>query len=196
MNTANHPAKGHISVRESHGFPAQPMVGAAGCHSKIVTLTISQDHGNTGRARRARHLIEITMTPIQWAALASKANVYVNHEIPVTLRRVLDTVIEDYPGEPSELEETVEKLREHYTTVTEDLAAKVVALRQAVEAKRGIREVRALVTDVENAVTHMPSNSAYLASTVEAIAQSVKTEMDFATGAEVEETDAGQTTED
>lgn len=193
MSTTNHPAKGHISVRESHSFPAQPMVGAAGCHSKIVTMTISQDHGHNGRPQC---LTEITMTPLQWAALASKADVYVNHEIPVTLRRVLDTVIEDYPGEPSELEETVEKLHEYYTTVTEDLAAKVVALRQAVEAKRGIREVRALVTDVENAVTHMPSNSAYLASTVEAIARSVKTEMDFATGKTVEETDAGETAED
>lgn len=193
MSTTNHPAKGHISVRESHGFPAQPMVGAAGCHSKVVTMTISQDHGHNGRPQC---LTEITMTPLQWAALASKADVYVNHEIPVTLRRVLDTVIEDYPGEPSELEETVEKLHEYYTTVTEDLAAKVVALRQAVEAKRGIREVRALVADVENAVTHMPSNSAYLASTVEAIARSVKTEMDFATATEAEKTDAGETVED
>lgn len=177
MSTTNHPAKGHISVRESHSFPAQPMVGAAGCHSKIVTMTISQDHGAEGRSQI---VTKVSMTPAQWAALASRANTSLDHGVPVTLERIGNERIETYPGETSELEKTTAELQAHYDQAIEEAAAAVKELREAIEAKKGIREVRRLVNTAELALKNMPDNAAHIASTVETLAQQVSIEMIFA----------------
>ena len=177
MSTENHPAKAHIEVHEIRTSPERPMVGAAGHYTKIITLVVSQDHGAEGHSRI---ITKVSMTPAQWATLASRSNISVDHGVPATLDRIGNQRIETYPGETSELEKTTDELRAHYDQATKEATAAVKELREAIEAKKGIREVRRLINTAELTLKNMPSNGAHIAATVEKMAQQVSTEMDFA----------------
>ena len=177
MNAENHPAKAHIEVHEIRTSPERPMVGAPGHYTKTIALVISQDHGAEGHSQV---VTKVSMTPAQWATLASRSNISVDHGVPVTLDRIGNQRIETYPGETSELEKATAELRAHYDQATEEAAAAVTELREAIETKKGIREVRRLVNTAERALTNMPDNGAHIASTVEKLAQQVSIEMDFA----------------
>lgn len=177
MSAENHPAKAHIEAHRISTSPSQPMVGAPGRHAKIITLVISQDHGAEGHSQV---VTKVSMTLAQWAALASQSNTSLDRGIPATLERLGNQRIETYPGETSELEKATAELRAHYDQATEEATAAVKELREAIEAKKGIREVRRLVNTAERALKNMPDNGAHIASTVEKLAQQVSIEMDFA----------------
>lgn len=177
MSAENHPAKAHIEAHRISTSPSQPMVGAAGRHAKIITLVISQDHGAEGHSQV---VTKVSMTLAQWAALTSQTNTSLDRGVPATLERIGNQRIETYPGETSELEKTTAELRAHYDQATEKAAAAVTELREAIETKKGIREVRRLVNTAERALKNMPDNGAHIASTVEKLAQQISIEMDFA----------------
>lgn len=143
-------------------------------HRDTVTLTIN-------RAVRARsthsdwvfpreELIEIEMSQAQWGALVS--SVGVGSGVPVTIRRTENVVLVDALTFQPRTATTTKEASESVGKLLESAKKSLDALTEAIESKKGIREIRERLNDHQNVLRNAESNSAFAVRSVTEAAES------------------------
>ncbi|MFJ7280511.1 hypothetical protein [Kitasatospora sp. NPDC098663] len=132
-------------------------------HTETVSLSVreavrSRDL-NHDWVHPGRRLVEIEMSLAQWGALVSSMGL--GSGVPVTIRSTeRDAFVPEIPYQPR----TAENLRE-VREVTNRMYARVkeatAALREAIQAKKGVRATEEALGVLENAVAHVGSNTQF-----------------------------------
>lgn len=169
-----HPAFGVATVARSHGTP-RTLFQSDLRHNDTIHLTIS----TADRTRELNHdwthpnkvLVEVEMSLAQWGALVS--SIGIGSGVPVTLRsRETDYQIPLIPFEPR-LAESVSEVKSATRKTFERAKVTFEALQEAINSKRGVKEVREALRTHAASLEHAEGNAEFAVKSLQGAAESV-----------------------